>query len=122
MNINYTEIDIEIKPLIKALNKLDGIKTMCSCSGHNKEPITIFFKTNSINALNKILWAGAYRYWNFQAGWEIKVAYNDPDCNSNELDLLLESKDIGEEAYKHADILVEGINNYLENNKVRRNL
>lgn len=53
IDINYEEIDAEIRELVKVLNDIDGFETNCSCCGHGKNPCMIWLKIDSIEALNK---------------------------------------------------------------------
>lgn len=53
------ELDEEVKDLVYVLNEIEGIKTISSCCGHNREPLwidIIFFNINSLSLLINIIW------------------------------------------------------------------
>ena len=68
--INYEEIDEEIRPLIKELNKT-GLKTTGSCSGHNKDTAYINIRLENIHGVrvNNIHIKGQKH---LQIEWELK--------------------------------------------------
>ena len=43
------EVDLCIQSLVKAINRLNGIKTLSSCCGHNIYPTTIIIKDKEGN-------------------------------------------------------------------------
>lgn len=53
IEINYEEIDQEIRDLVRELNNITGIETTCSCCGHGKEPCKIWLKIDCIATLNE---------------------------------------------------------------------
>ena len=53
IEINYEEIDQEIRDLVRELNNITGIETTCSCCGHGKEPCRIWLKIDCIATLNE---------------------------------------------------------------------
>lgn len=49
------KLDFECKKLVVAMNKCAGIRTYYSCWGHGKEPFTVKFKADNLNAVYPIL-------------------------------------------------------------------
>ena len=49
IEIPYNEFDPEVVNLCKAMNRIKGICTHDSCSGHNKIPFRIFFGATNID-------------------------------------------------------------------------
>ena len=43
------EVDSCIQPIVKAINQLNGFRTLSSCCGHNIYPTTIIIKDKSGN-------------------------------------------------------------------------
>jgi hypothetical protein len=94
--IPYEDIDIELRELIKALNKIRGIRTTSCCFGHYKEPVTIYMEFKSIRVLNYFLWAGCWRYFNvapylFNSFWKLSIDNGDTSRNSKEISVCLHS-------------------------------
>lgn len=104
---SYNEIDEEIKKLVYTLNKIEGIETKTSCSGHYKEPFNIclqFFNMKSIILLTHLI---SNKFNN------TLLLTTDPiitQYSNDSVMLVLKSIDIGENAYKEANRL----NDYLE--------
>lgn len=66
--------DIEIVPLIDALNTLQGVETFESCSGHGKHEIHIWLKAEFAQDL--MLLVEILQEKNLQWTWEILVEAN----------------------------------------------
>ena len=49
------KMDIECISLCDAINKLPGISTIESCSGHNKKPFNIWFDAEDLGCLPALL-------------------------------------------------------------------
>lgn len=49
----YEQIDEEIRPLIKLMNKIKGIYTVESCVGNNTSPCRIWFYVDKFETLHK---------------------------------------------------------------------
>jgi hypothetical protein len=47
--MNYKKFDKEVVVLCKAMNRINGIRTIDSCCGHGKTPFHIYFKATDIN-------------------------------------------------------------------------
>lgn len=95
-------MDDECINLCAALNKLPGIETYESCSGHGEAPFRIWFNVNdfdnrSLLLLSRLMSCNYYLF-NLQ-GWSIKLDHKDinpqmsfllegpaiPSCNADEL-------------------------------------
>ena len=67
-----TDLDSECLALCLALNKLNGIDTVESCSGHGQQPFHVWFTTQQLSALPPLLYwfagchCGFYK-WTVQA-------------------------------------------------------
>lgn len=66
------DMDAECIPLCRAMNAIEGIRTVESCCGHGVGPHRIFFKAASIGNLTSILKA------THSSGWKVDVSW----CNS----------------------------------------
>ena len=94
--INYSEIDVEVRELCKALNQIHGINTVESCFGHGEDNIYIWLKCYSIELLNHFMWAMCHRWANIScrpdSDWTIQINNADTDRDANFLSLLLIGK------------------------------
>jgi len=76
-----TGLDQEIAELVWALNRLPGIKTCSSCSGHRKEPLKIWFdvedyKAKGLLVLSRLLSANYYRFYQY---FSVTLDHQDTD-------------------------------------------
>lgn len=78
--IPYEDIDYEICELIRLINMVEGIETVESCCGHEKEPCRIWFKADNIECLTKF-W---YRYLYCNPNWHIVLNMTDVDIDNKE--------------------------------------
>ena len=88
--IPYDKIDIEIVALCRALNDIEGVETVESCCGHNKEKCRIYFKVSDIQTFNKLL----FHCFNHEDFWDICADTSDPHRDWNDLHFVLTSKRI----------------------------
>lgn len=103
-------MDKEIIDLCDAMNSLPGIETSGSCSGHEKYPLSIFFKSTDYEGLFFLTRSIDNRYWKYGGKWSIKLIVGDMyENNYLPITYLLESEDIGNEAYKQATDLIENM-------------
>jgi len=114
--IPYEKMDPEVVPLCKALNMLKGVSTESSCCGHGTQPFTIMFKIDfreDINQSSLFLLGKSVdlRYWEYGRFWEIKIECLDAKRKDGDppVYFVLESRSLGEEAYKQALHLVDFI-------------
>lgn len=63
-------IDPECFPLVRVINRLKGLRTVESCSGHGTTPFRIYFKAETIEALLPVLSVIAYTTWTCTAQTE----------------------------------------------------
>jgi hypothetical protein len=108
------KMDEEVIPLCDALNSLIGITTIESCCGHGKETFTIFFRVqNYKQGLFFLTRCADPRYWEYGNDWSLTLRVGDIPYEDNEDNLpivyLLESKVMGDEAYKQAESLLENM-------------
>lgn len=91
--MNGIDIDVEIRDLVMALNKVPGIMTTSSCFGHGKADCRIYFMIDSIKHLNEFLWAGCHRWFSIMhhdfKTWTLEMDNCDTDVKSDVLSLLL---------------------------------
>ena len=96
------DLDEEVKNLVYSLNKIDGIYTDGSCSGHNKESLWVnmhFCDFTSILFLTHLICSKFYNEF---------VITTHPTLNQNDKNTLLlrlQSIDIGDKAYENAQKL-----------------
>ena len=99
------DLDPEVIPLVTALNKIPGIETVTSCSGHNKVLLRIDFYCYTIDAVKTILkLIPDY----------MTIDISDIAQQDNTVQFKICSKGIGDVAYKQANEFVNLINQYLE--------
>ena len=58
--IPYAEIDEDIVDLCKALNSIDGIQTLFSCSGHGKKDAYVSCMAKNAKTYNKFVYTIIY--------------------------------------------------------------
>ena len=102
-------IDPEVIDLCNALNNIVGVRTYESCCGHGKEPFRVWFRVKSLKPLPKIA------YWcnpcHCSAGmWQLIAT---TDCAMSPIRFRIESKDVGEVAYRQAADMAQRINGML---------
>lgn len=107
------EMDKEVIPLMRAMNKINGIRTVESCCGHGKDPFRIYFRFNGNqqdieNNLPILLYYIDSCHVGFD--WDCKVR---TDCAMSPPTFYIESRSVGKQAYKEAKIIAEKIENYL---------
>ena len=99
-------IDLEIRDLVEALNTIPFLKTTCSCCGHNKVPIRIWFNINA-NQINNILF---YFFNNLDPKiWSIKISTLDPNKKGIQVNCYLESGYFVSEMQKEIEKLTKHI-------------
>lgn len=69
------DMDSECVSLCYTLNRLPGLETYCSCSGHDKRPFYIWFRCNNIDTLSRLGRVVNRRY--SDGNWEIVLDTTD---------------------------------------------
>jgi hypothetical protein len=108
--IEYGEIDVEVRELVRQLNMVPGLRTTSCCFGHDEGPAMIFLTFKAIRHLNNFLWAGCWRWFAINirgAQWLLELDNGDTPRNFTEIRCCLITKEIGTQAA--VDKLVEGI-------------
>ena len=104
---DITELDEEVKDLVYALNKIDGLKTVSSCCGHGENPLWIdiqFDNIKSLSLLINLIWK-RFNY-DFIISTDTGIVNNHTDhCI-----LKLYTTKIGKEAYEAANKLTKHLN------------
>jgi len=112
-------MDTEVIDLCVALNKLPGIITTESCSGHHLRPFRIWFKVDgridpTLRGLFFLTRCVDRRYFKHGHQWNINLSVGDtynsgilPTC------FLLESEEVGRIAYLQAVDLLTNMNYHL---------
>ena len=113
--IDYDDIDFEIRELCRAINEIDGIETLSSCCGHGTNPCTIWFRVEDIVTLNNLL----HFCFNHERKWKIYADMADPVLNSDELRLVLTTNDVCDEYF--VCTMVENLTNRLKKYKEKIN-
>ena len=88
--IPYSEIDYEIRDIVRIMNSIDGIETVESCSGHDKGPCHIFFVADSIEDVTKFMYSHLY----CNTAWRVSLVLTDTMIDTRTWDkpiFLLES-------------------------------
>ena len=104
---DITELDPEVKELVFALNKFEGIKTVSSCCGHGKIPLHIyilFSKFLPLCFLAKVI------NNKFREDFILTTRKNVSNNHVSNIVMSLETTTIGEEAYQKADELAKELN------------
>lgn len=94
------ELDEEVVRVVKLLNKVPGIKTCGSCSGHGLEKLWVsmtFFDVQSIRLIAKII------YEKFDEKFVLSTKKHRSQITKNCVELSLISKNKGKKAYKDID-------------------
>jgi hypothetical protein len=100
------DLDREVRALCIAMNRLPGIKTSESCSGHNKKPFRIWFEVTDFKARGLLTLARCTCRRYYATPFEIKLDHGD-FC---QVGFLLEGpKGSFREATKLARVLVEHV-------------
>ena len=76
--IPYSEIDDEIRDIIRYMNKIDGIETTESCCGHGEHACRIWFKADNTGCLTHF-W---YDYFYGDPNWRITLDMTDVDIDN----------------------------------------
>jgi hypothetical protein len=124
--IPYNEIDEEIRELVKALNRVPGLRTFESCHGHGKHELFIWIRCNSISSLNKFLWGMRRRFSSISTHIDDKYRLLIFNGNSNYFSKTLKLILVGPigETKENCDFLAEKINDFVDtkNFPKKRNL
>lgn len=75
--IPYSDIDYEIRDIIRYINEIDGIETTESCCGHNEYPCRIWFRADNTECLTHF-W---YDYFYGNPNWRIALDMTDVDID-----------------------------------------
>lgn len=115
MEIDYSKVDAELVNLIQALNSVPGFRTTSCCAGHGEAPPRIWFTVDSIENLNKFMWAGSRRYFAIGYDWKIELNCADQDRHAKDISLLLEGK-VFDRVVDAANELAAAIELYVQEN------
>lgn len=111
---DITELDPEVECLVYSLNKIKGIRTVGSCSGHSISPLWVdidFMDIIGLETLTKIL----YTYFNetFKLTTNTRLS-TSATSNEKVTIMTLETISIGEPAFKLANDFSCRIENFVE--------
>ena len=108
---HYDALDLEVRSLCKVMNDLPGVHTSESCCGHGKTPFSIFFHVdeNEHRGLFILSRSIDYRYFKYGHRWNITVYTHDWPETPLPLGFLLESTDVGKDAYTQAKAIADSI-------------
>lgn len=83
------DLDFEIRELCIQMNRFPGIQTTCSCCGHGKRPIGIFFLASLEDLPPLLYWCDHHgcACHSGVRGWVVKVY---TDCTMRPASFLLE--------------------------------
>lgn len=82
------DVDIEIKELVKLINKIDGVETVISCFGHHKTPCQIWLRIKDIDTAKKF-----YRKFIYTNPlWDLILTYTELERRKDELLFVLQSR------------------------------
>lgn len=104
------DLDDEVRELVKAINRFEGIRTTESCCGHGDEPFRIWFAVRDLVDLPPLLfWLDGCH--NGVYGWHV-VVYTD--CSMAPARFMIESTSKGKEAYEEANKIAACMNEFLD--------
>jgi hypothetical protein len=104
------DLDSEVRELVEAINRFEGVRTTESCCGHGTEPFRIWFMVRDLVDLPPLLFwldgchTGVY-------GWQV-IVYTD--CSMAPARFMIESTSMGDEAYVEAEQITECMNEFLD--------
>lgn len=117
------KMDKEVIGLCDKLNSIPGIKTVESCSGHNKTSFNIWFKYDrpENDGLMLLVRSIDSRYWEYGNDWSITLSVSDiMEDDSRPVMYLISSGDVkGKEAYKQAKDLIDNIDHHINHESFR---
>ena len=97
---DITELDKEMVDLVEALNMVPGIRTVSSCSGHNKKHAYVDCSFTDFGSLKLLLYVLSSDQFNDK--FVLSTAKNlVSNSHSAEIQLRLHTTSIGKEAYAH---------------------
>jgi len=108
-------MDSEIIELCDAMNCLWGIRTIDSCSGHGKNPLTIFFEVRDPVGIFFLTRCVDKRYFKYGGSWSITLSVGDQKGEDGYLPTtyLLQNTTCGKQACKEANALIANIVHHL---------
>lgn len=104
--IPYSDIDYEIRDLIKYINNVEGIETYGCCCGHGNAKAWVTLLADSIEDLNKFM----YDYFYSNEGWEISLYQTDVDVDNKDwskMNFMLHTTDLID--YKYVDLAISNV-------------
>lgn len=90
MDINYEDIDVELRKIIKLMNQIKGIETVECCVGHNKNHCFIWFIADSIDTINEF----NFNVLSTNRTWHCELDTGDPHRDWTDLHFVLVSESI----------------------------
>lgn len=115
-------MDIEVVQICESINKIPGLRTYASCSGHGIREFQILIKATSIqaiyplcNALRRVFTEDGK---NLTKRWTVELISTDvphgfEDCPTKPMAVILRTNGIIEDAYNHSilisDYLLKGL-------------
>lgn len=99
------ELDEEVKLLVKCLNRITGVTTIGSCCGHGEKILYVDFIISDLSAIAKLEYLISHYYID-----DFDLLYDSTRfIVDGNIVLTLQSKKIGEEAFRASDSLAEKI-------------
>ena len=113
--IDYDDIDFEIRDLVRYINQIDGIETESSCCGHNEKPCMIWFKVETISDLTNLL----FNLFDGDCLWKLEFDVMDVHKDWGDIHILLTSGNIKD--YPTVNLMIDNLTyrfrEYLYDNK-----
>lgn len=104
---DMTELDPEVKELVFALNKFEGMKTVSSCCGHGEIPLHIYI---SFSKFLPLCFLAKVLNNKFKEDFVLTTRKNINNTHVDNIIMSLETTVIGEEAYQKANLLAKELN------------
>ena len=109
---DITELDDGVKELVLSLNKMDGITTCSSCSGHKRKHMWIDFCITNLDSLKNIIMIISQK--EFRDDWMIINSIFAENFKYNDLIMTLQSKKYSDDKiFDSAQKLSEYINGFV---------
>lgn len=108
---SYDKFDPECVNICKTLNKLPGIETIDSCSGHGRYPLSIFMKCSNLQSLSLLGRCADPRY----GLGSVRILLGNSDTNYDHVVLHMIIVSIGQSAYHAVNDFCDSLKQHLEN-------
>lgn len=97
-------MDSECVVICDAINRIPHVRTVESCCGHGDFPFSVYLQTDDMRYLAIVL------FYAQGQGWNMRLR---TDCSMQPPYIVLDSVEVGAEAYRQADVIGYDINAFM---------